>query len=245
MAAKTAPNVQTYLEILGAPKAPPQPKQEIHGIRFVHQEEDIITPEIPDDVYSHLMAQHRKRKTQVKTMAKRGVGPKKVRVKKRKAPVEDGDGDAAAAAAAGAEAGTGDALAEAGTTTTSARPKPKRRKRAKKDAPVEEPLDEHIDPTLAALPPPPIARPHPAVDSDGDSIDELDDESVAMLRQRPYFDSQYGLQAGVQEGSGGVGGGGAGGGGGDVSRHPGWSTSGGGQPNYTSTLNNAWSVYRS
>jgi len=55
-AAKSAPNVQVYLEMMGAPKAPPMPLQELHRIRFINKEEDIITPEIPDDILSELMS---------------------------------------------------------------------------------------------------------------------------------------------------------------------------------------------
>jgi hypothetical protein len=82
------------------------PIQQLHRIRFVHKEEDVVTPEIPDDVLSELMASHRKRKH----FAKRGVGPKKPKKSKR-AP-DDFNKDR----------GAGDEM-----ESTAVKPKPKRR----------------------------------------------------------------------------------------------------------------------
>jgi hypothetical protein len=74
-AAKSAPNVQVYLEIMGAPKAPPMPLQELHRIRFINKEEDIITPEIPDDILSELMSRRLKKTTKTKKNKKQTVEP--------------------------------------------------------------------------------------------------------------------------------------------------------------------------
>lgn len=59
-AAKNAPNVQTFRETIGAPKARPRGKYEIHCIRFVTKETDILSPPIPVSVYNTLIAPREK-----------------------------------------------------------------------------------------------------------------------------------------------------------------------------------------
>lgn len=59
-AAKSAPNVQAFLESIGFAKAAPRGSDEIHAIRFVHKASDTITPPIPDSTYKSLLAERRK-----------------------------------------------------------------------------------------------------------------------------------------------------------------------------------------
>lgn len=48
-------NVQTFLEAMGASKAPPVPKTIIHKIRIVRKAEDTLSRPIPQDVYHQLL----------------------------------------------------------------------------------------------------------------------------------------------------------------------------------------------
>lgn len=48
-------NVQSFLEAMGASKAPPVPRTIIHGIRIVRKAEDTLSRPIPQDVYHQLM----------------------------------------------------------------------------------------------------------------------------------------------------------------------------------------------
>jgi hypothetical protein len=94
-AAKSAPNVQVYLEMMGAPKAPPMPLQELHRIRFIKKEEDIITPEIPNDILSELMS----RRVQVKKVQGNKNASKKTKKTKKaiESWVHEGNDDSEAA----------------------------------------------------------------------------------------------------------------------------------------------------
>jgi hypothetical protein len=171
-AAKSAPNVQVYLEMMGAPKAPPMPQQELHRIRFIHKDEDIVTPEIPDDVLSEMMSRHRKRKH----YAKAGVSPKKAKkpAKKKAKDVdiqmEDNDGYVA------------------GHSETT-RPKPRKRKgKENADKSTHTAPTDLVEDTVISAEPSYAEQQQP----DPDSSDLSDDEEMA----RPYYDPQYGYQPG-------------------------------------------------
>lgn len=162
-AAKTAPNIQVYLEMMGAPKAPPMPQQELHRIRFIHKEEDIITPEIPDDVLSELMTRHHKRKH----YAKAGVGPKKSKKKaKTKRSEEAADADLEAAAA-------------------SVRPQPRKRKGKEKVDDTAPPEFEAVTETATLMQTYPE---HPAQEDSDDLTDDEEAEYAAQHAYTPQYD---------------------------------------------------------
>jgi hypothetical protein len=161
-AAKTAANIQVYLEMMGAPKAPPMPQQELHRIRFIHKEEDIITPEISDDVLSELLTRHHKRKH----YAKAGVGPKKSRKKAKTKPSEENAG------------------ADLEATAASVRPQPWRRKGQEKADGTAPPEVEAVSETASQMQ---TCPEHPAQESD-DLSDADEVEYAAQYRSTPQYD---------------------------------------------------------
>lgn len=162
-AAKTAPNIQVYLEMMGAPKAPPMPQQELHRIRFIHKEEDIITPEIPDDVLSELMARHHKRKH----YAKAGVGPKKAKKKAKTKPTED----------------AGEAYQDQALATARLTPRKRKGKERADDTPTE-PVGTEPETTSQTQ-----AYTEEAAPEDSDEMS--DDEEAAYAAAQNRYSAQY------------------------------------------------------
>ena len=162
-AAKTAPNIQVYLETMGAPKAPPMPQEELHRIRFIHKDEDIVTPEIPDDVLSELMARHHKRKH----YAKAGVGPKRSKKKAKTKSTEN------------------NAEANQDQIASTARPRPRKRKGKEK-------ADETVDDQNATIPETtPHLQVYAEQTVPEDSDDLSDDEEAEYAEAHNRYTPQY------------------------------------------------------